>query len=106
MFGATDKLHDIGEQAEELPPVVILRLRNTTALDATGLSAIEDLAEQLRAKGRTLVICGAPTQPAALMRKAEFHRHVGDANICRSVADALARAAAIVHDVEPEARAV
>jgi SulP family sulfate permease len=98
LFGATDKLHDIAAQADALPPVVILRLRNTTAVDATGLSAIEDLADDLRAKGRTLVICGAPTQPAALMQKAEFHRHVGEANICRSVADALARAAAIVEE--------
>jgi MFS superfamily sulfate permease-like transporter len=106
LFGATDKLRDIGEGADILPPVVILRLRNTTALDATGLSAIEDLAEELRAKGRTLVICGAPSQPAALMRKAEFHRHVGDANICRSVADALARAAVIVNASEAEARVV
>jgi SulP family sulfate permease len=106
LFGATDKLRDIGEQAEGLPPVVILRLRNTTALDATGLAAIEELAEQLRDKGRTLVICGAPSQPAALMRKAEFHRHVGDANICRSVADALARADAIVNTPEHQARAV
>jgi hypothetical protein len=69
------------------------------------LSAIEDLADELRAKGRTLVLCGAPSQPAALMAKAEFHRHVGDANICRSVSDALARAAVIVGEQTPTARA-
>ena len=46
LFGATDKLHDIADDSREsLPPVVILRLRNMTAIDATGLSAIEELAD-------------------------------------------------------------
>jgi sulfate permease, SulP family len=96
LFGSTDKLHDISEQAESLPPVVILRCRNMTAVDGTGLGAIEELAEDLRRKGKTLVICGAPAQPAGAMRKAEFHQRLGDANICASVQAALDRAAAIV----------
>ena len=96
LFGSTDKLHDIALNAESLPPVVILRLRNMTAVDGTGLSAIEELADDLRAKGRTLVLCGAPSQPAGAMRKAEFHEHLGNENICSSVQAALDRAAAIV----------
>jgi SulP family sulfate permease len=96
LFGATDKLDRITAHLDRLPPVVILRMRNTTAVDATGLSAIEDLAETLRATGRTLIVCGAPAQPAALMRKAEFHRHVGESNICASVQDALERARVVL----------
>jgi len=92
LFGATDKLRDIAAQADSLPPVVILRLRNMTAVDGTGLSAIEELADDLRSKGRTLVICGAPEQPAGAMRKAEFHERLGHANICSSVQAALDRA--------------
>jgi hypothetical protein len=64
---AADKLREIGNQAEPLPPVVILRLRNTTAIDPAGPSAIEDLADELQRKGRTLVMRGAPSQPAAFM---------------------------------------
>ncbi len=73
LFGGTDKLHEIGDQADTLPPVVVLQLRNMTAIDATGLSAIEELADELKAKGHTLVLCGAPSQPMAVMRKAECH---------------------------------
>ena len=91
LFGATDRLRDIAAQADSLPPVVILRLRNMTAVDGTGLSAIEELADDLRSKGRTLVICGAPEQPAGAMRKAEFHERLGHANICSSVQAALDR---------------
>jgi SulP family sulfate permease len=100
LFGSTDKLQDIALQADSLPPVVILRLRNMTAVDGTGLSAIEELAEDLRAKGKTLVICGAPSQPASAMRKAEFHERLGQANICTSVQDALDRARALARPPE------
>jgi SulP family sulfate permease len=93
LFGATDKLTEYMERAHTLPPVVILRLRNMTAIDASGLKAIEDLADSLHATGRHLVLCGAPRQPAELMKQAEFERHVGADNICDNVQSALARAA-------------
>lgn len=95
LFGGTDKLLEIADQADELPPVVVLRLRNMTAVDATGLSAIEELAGDLRKKGRTLILCGAPSQPLAAIQKAELHRRLGDENICGSVQAALDRAAVI-----------
>jgi sulfate permease, SulP family len=102
LFGSTDKLHDIALQADALPPVVILRLRNMTAVDGTGLNAIEELAAELRAKQRTLLICGAPSQPAGAMRKAEFDRRLGEENICSSVQAALDRAAAIVRPMRSD----
>ncbi len=97
LFGTTDKFAEILEQLDTLPPIVILRLRNMTAIDATGLGAIRELSDTLHASGRTLLLCGARPQPAELMQQAEFERHVGAANICVSVTDALQRAADI-HD--------
>jgi SulP family sulfate permease len=97
LFGATDKLRPVLDAIPDLPEIVILRLRNMTALDATGLRAFEDLARALRASGRHLLLCGARHQPAALIARADFHRHIGDANICAHVADALNRAREI-HD--------
>jgi len=93
LFGATDKFADILDTMNTLPPVVILRLRNMTAIDATGLGAIRDLADQLHASGRSLLLCGAREQPAQLMKQAEFERHVGAENICPSISEALDRAA-------------
>jgi SulP family sulfate permease len=92
LFGATDKFAEIFDQLEKLPPIIILRLRNMTAIDATGLGAIEDLADQLQASGRSLLLCGAREQPAQLMRQADFERHVGAENICPNISDALERA--------------
>jgi SulP family sulfate permease len=95
LFGAADKLAKIADHLDELQPVVILRLRYMTAIDGTGLRAFEDLADRLRASGRTLVLCGAREQPAAVMRQAQFHEHVGDRNICANIESALRRASEI-----------
>jgi sulfate permease, SulP family len=95
LFGATDKLRPLLEHVDTLPPIVILRLRNMTALDATGLRAFEELAEALQASGRRLLLCGARHQPARLIARADFHRHIGAENICDSVTEALQRARAI-----------
>jgi SulP family sulfate permease len=92
LFGATDKLAAVTENIATLPPVVILRIRNMTAIDATGLQALEDLADILHSADRTLILCGAREQPARLMRQAEFERHVGRENICANVKEALERA--------------
>ena len=92
LFGATDKLGDVIEPIDRLPPIVILRLRNMTAIDATGLVALEELADKLHASGRHLILCGAREQPAQLMHQAEFERHVGRENICPHVQAALERA--------------
>jgi SulP family sulfate permease len=92
LFGGTDKLRVVTDDLAALPPIVVLRLRNMTALDATGMRAIEDLADALHGAGRQLILCGARHQPSQLMRRADFHRHVGDENICANVTDALARA--------------
>src|SRR5215472_5682981 len=95
LFGATDKIAEILHSVGKLPPIVILRLRNMTAIDATGLGAIRDLADTLHDSGRSLLLCGAREQPSQLMKQAEFERHVGAENICGSITEAIARAAEV-----------
>jgi len=92
LFGATDKIDEVIERIPELPRIVVLRLRNMTAIDATGLQALEALADAVHASGRGLILCGAREQPARLMHQAEFERHVGRENICANVKEALERA--------------
>ncbi len=92
LFGSTDKLLDLADRASSLPRVVILRLRNMTAIDGTGLHALERFADVLRASGRTLLLCGMRDQPARMMERAAFHRHIGDDNMLSSVEAALRRA--------------
>ncbi len=71
-------------------PIVILRLRNMTAIDATGLHALEQFSRRLRRPGRTLLVCGARHQPAKFLAKAEFVEEIGRENITPHVEAALA----------------
>jgi sulfate permease, SulP family len=106
LFGAADKIDDLMQQIPELPPIVILRLRNMTAIDATGLRALEELADRVKASGRRLILCGAREQPAQLMRQSEFEQHVGPENICANVTEALARAGVVFPQIAAEAPSV
>jgi sulfate permease, SulP family len=103
LFGATDKVSTITEKMHELPPVVIIRLRNMTAIDATGVYALEEIARQLHASGRTLILCGAREQPAQVMQQAEFEEVVGRENICANVNEALQRAEAVFERLQTKA---
>ncbi len=100
LFGATDKIWAVTENLHTLPPVVILRLRNMTALDATGLFALEEVAKQLHASKRTLILCGAREQPAQLIHQAEFAEVIGEENICDNVQEALQRAEEVYAGLE------
>ena len=105
LFGATDKLTRLIPHIPEMGPVVVLRLRNMTAIDATGLRAIQDFADKLKESGKTLLLCGALPQPANLMAQAEFHRHVGPRNILPNVQAALDRAQEIIGPPSSPSRA-
>jgi SulP family sulfate permease len=92
LFGASERLAAFDGRFDALPAVVILRLRNMTAIDGTGLAAIEHLADRLHDSGRALIVEGMREQPARLMRKAEFADHVGARNVCPNFDAALMRA--------------
>jgi len=100
LFGATDKLDMVSEQLDSLPQVVVVRLRNMTAIDATGLKVLEDLASKLHDSGRALLFCGALPQPRKLMQQAEFDQHVGAENICPNIETALQRAAECMREMQ------
>jgi sulfate permease, SulP family len=92
LFGATEKLSEATVDVESLPPVVILRLRNMTAIDATGLHELEKLADRLSDTGRTLLLCGARSQPEQFLRQSPFLQCLGEENMLPHVEAALSRA--------------
>ena len=92
LFGTTQKLEEATENLALFPAIVILRLRNMTALDATGLHALEVFAERLRKTRRTLLLCGARDQPAELLASSEVIEEIGRENILPNVDAALRRA--------------
>jgi SulP family sulfate permease len=104
LFGTTEKLVEATANLEAFEPVVILRLRNMTAIDATGIHAIETFAKRLSGSGRALLLCGAMPQPSKLLLQPRFLDHVGRENIMPNIQAALDRARE-VHDVMGSASA-
>jgi sulfate permease, SulP family len=92
LFGTTEKLVETTKDLNRLGEVVILRLRNMTALDATGIHALEKFSERLHQSGKTLLLCGARDQPSQLIAGSDFLKRVGPENILPNVQAALARA--------------
>ena len=92
LWGTTEKLVEATVNIETFQPVVILRLRNMTAIDATGIHAIETFAKRLHASGRALILCGAMEQPSKLLSGARFVERIGRENIMPNVQAALDRA--------------
>jgi SulP family sulfate permease len=100
LFGTTEKLIDVTKDLSQFREVVILRLRNMTALDATGIHALEQFADRLHKAGKTLLLCGARDQPSRLISRSDFLEHLGPENVLPHVQAALARALELNGDFE------
>ncbi len=106
LFGTTDKLAEETPDLKKFAPVVILRLRHMTAIDATGLHAIEMFSNRIKRAGKVLLLCGARDQPAQFIAQSDFVEHIGRENILLHVQAALDRARAIIEDFDGVGRDV
>lgn len=89
-FGAADRFQETMARVAKAPKVVILRMRAVPYLDATGLNALEDAITGLQERGTRVMLAGIQTQPLDLMERSGAVRTVGDHNLFRRAADALA----------------
>ncbi|QEM66914.1 STAS domain-containing protein [Geobacter sp. FeAm09] len=92
LFGAAEKLARMSHSVERLQPIVILRLRYMTAIDATGLYAIEQFHQKLHESGRALILCGTRGQPKKLIYTSNLPHLLGARNILPNIRSALHRA--------------
>ena len=106
LFGTTEKLGDATRNLNEFRDIVILRLRNMTALDATGIHALEQFSDRLHRAGKTLLLCGARDQPSQLLSRSDFLKHIGTENVMPNVRAALDRAQRLQGDFEGVGREI
>jgi sulfate permease, SulP family len=92
LFGTTEKLSEAARDLSQWGDIVVLRLRNMTALDGTGVHALEQFSDQLHKAGKTLLLCGAREQPLRLLERSDFLEHIGAENLLPNVQAALDRA--------------
>jgi SulP family sulfate permease len=93
LFGATEKLEHATHDVNRFAQIVVLKMTYMSAIDGTGIHALETLAARLKESNRSLIVCGAPAQPADLIRRSKLTSLIGKANIQPHLDAALERAA-------------
>jgi SulP family sulfate permease len=96
LFGATEKLDHTTSDLSKFGSVVVLKLTYMSAIDGTGIHAMESLAKRLQSTGKSLVICGAQPQPLELIKRSKLFKLLGPRNIQPHLDAALERAV-IIH---------
>jgi SulP family sulfate permease len=94
-FGAVAKFKDAVRQMERPPRVMILRMRDVLAIDASGIHALRDLLGQTRRDGTTLLLSGLHAQPLVAIEASGLLAEIGEDNALPDFASAAARAAEI-----------
>jgi SulP family sulfate permease len=90
-FGAAEKLEAALARYSDAPKIVIFRMRNVPAVDATGLRALEVILEKFKRKGTKLLLSGVQPQPMKVLFNAGFVDKIGLDNICANLDVALER---------------
>jgi len=71
-------------------------MRHVLAMDATGLHALEDVANRLRRRGASLLISGLHAQPLVVLERSGALERIGADCLFEDFADAVVRARALV----------
>jgi len=98
-FGAASKFQDEISKIK-MPKVLILRMRNVPAIDATGLRALEGVVKSAHRDGTTLLLSRVHKQPIDAMKKAKLIEKIGHANFHKDLAHALDHARRVIQEQE------
>lgn len=77
-FGAADKFMEILNEIGIPTRVIILRMRNVPAMDATALHAFKQLIDICKSKNIKILITGINKQPKSVLDKASISEIIGD----------------------------
>jgi SulP family sulfate permease len=94
-FGAASMFQDEISKIR-MPKVLILRMRNVPAIDATGLRALEGVVTAAHRDGTVLLLSGIHKQPVEAMKKSGLIDKIGHANIHKDISHALDHARRIL----------
>jgi len=95
-FGAASKFEDALRQVKHVPKVLVLRMREVHAMDATGLRALEDLVRKTERDGTALILSGVHAQPLITLERSGLLDRVGMENVFGNIDDSLNRAREIL----------
>ena len=90
-FGAVNQFKDTLSIVKKPPKLIILRMRTVPFIDATAVSALEDVLEKTRKENIKLVLSGVSENVLTTLDKSGFTAKIGRENICPHIDCALHR---------------
>jgi SulP family sulfate permease len=91
-FGAVETFRETLDHLDEHPRVLIIRMKDVHAVDATGIHALRDVVRRTSRSGSQVLLADIQVQPRAALAEAGVLQMIGDANTMTDIDDALARA--------------
>ena len=93
-FASADKFTDL--PIDEDSRVLILRMHNVPALDATATKNLFSIQKTCEKKNITLILAHVNPQPLSVMKRAKFIDAVGEENFVSNIDEAIKKAEDIV----------
>lgn len=88
-FGMIDTFQNAIRDLEDLPVVLIIRLRNVPAVDATGIHNLREFIRHCHRDKTRIILSGVQKQPQEAFEKSGLTELIGEENITDSIDDAL-----------------
>jgi len=91
-FGAADKFVNVIREIGIPTKILIIKMSNVPAIDATGYHALDMLYDMCKKHHTQLIMLNLQEQPINALEKYGFIDVLGKANICSNVEEAIERA--------------
>lgn len=95
-FGAAQAFQDTVTRLEEIPEILILRMRHVPFIDATGIYRLTEIIKKFNNQGTTIILSGTKLQVRADLEKADIYSVLDKENILDDINKSLERATEIM----------
>ena len=100
-FAAAENLDVALRGSGGKPKIVIFRMRNVPAMDASGLHAFRVAVEKLHRDGVKILLTGAQPQPMKVMFESGFVTWLGERKFCGDLDEALVLSRRLLNEAPP-----
>ena len=100
-FGAANRLDNLLDQFTAPPKVFILRMRLVPIIDASGVHALQKLADRCKRKNIALIVSGLQEQPNRVLARMQTHDHPSDLHLAPDFEHALKLAERLTQQDSP-----
>lgn len=91
-FGSANQLDEVDRAIREKPKVRILRLRDVSIIDSTGMHALKSFYHRCKNSRIPLIVTGLHVQPLNELIKANLYELIGEENVFGNMKDSLKHA--------------